>query len=65
MKIIVTITATEQHDTLEAIMIDPCIHIQCGEIDCEECPLHTAAQAFRRAQEDYAKVINKIIIEGD
>ena len=65
MKITTTITAEERDAALDDIMLDPCLHIQCGEIDCEECPLHTAVKALRKAQEDYEKAINKITIKGE
>ena len=65
MKMIFTITTEETSKTLESIMFDPCTHIQCSGICCDNCPLQGVAEALRRAQENYARVINKITIEGD
>ena len=65
MKITTIITTEERDKTFQGIMFDPCTYIQCGEIDCDACPLHAVAEALRRAQEDYAKVLNKITIEGE
>lgn len=65
MKITTTITAEEKNKTLEIVMFDPCTHILCGEIDCDECPLQAVGEALRRAQEDYARVIEKIVVEGE
>ena len=64
MKIITTMTAKEKNNTLDAILFDPCTYIQCDEIYCDGCPLHTVTEALRKAQEDYEKAINKITIEG-
>lgn len=65
MKITTTITAKEKNDTLNAIKFDPCTYINCGEIHCDDCPLQDVAEALRRAQEDYERVINKIEIESE
>ena len=64
MKITATITEEERVKTLENIMFDPCTHIKCGEVNCDACPLQGVSEALRRAQEDYARVINNITIEG-
>ena len=64
MKLTVTITNEERSKTLENIMFDPCTYIKCGEVECEACPLQGVSEALRRAQEDYARAINKITIEG-
>lgn len=64
MKIVTTITADEKNNTLDGILFDPCTYIHCGEIDCNDCPLHTVTEALRKAQEDYEKAINKMIVKG-
>lgn len=64
MKITATITAEERKKTLENILFDPCIHIKCGELDCDACPLQGVSEALRRAQEDYVRVMDHITIEG-
>ena len=64
MKITTILTAEERDKTLEGIMFDPCTHIQCSEISCEACPLQEVGAALRRAQENYARAINNIAIEG-
>ena len=64
MKMTITITEEEVNKTLESIMFDPCTHIQCSGIHCDSCPLQTVSEALRKAQENYAKAINKIAIEG-
>ena len=64
MKIITTLTAEEKKKTLDMILFDPCTHILCSEINCDECPLQNVAFALRKAQEDYENTINKIKIEG-
>lgn len=66
MRITTTLTAKEKNKTLENVMFDPCTHIQCNEIDCDECPLREAGEALRRAQEEYARVLEKIaVVEGE
>ena len=65
MRITTTLTAKEKNKTLEGVMFDPCTHIQCSEIDCDECPLQAAGEALRRAQEEYARVLDKIVVEGE
>ena len=65
MKITTIITAEERDRTLEGIMFDPCTHITCGEIDCSNCPLQDVGEALRKSQENYARAINKITVEGE
>ena len=65
MKIVAIMTAEEKNKTLKSIMFDPCTHIQCDEMDCDQCPLQSVREAFQDAQENYARAINKIIIEGE
>lgn len=65
MKIITTLTAEEKNKTLESVMFDPCTHILCSEIDCDGCPLREVGEALRRAQEDYARALNKMVVEGE
>ena len=64
MKITATITEEERVKTLEEIMFDPCTHIKCSGVDCDACPLQGVSEALRIAQENYARVINNITIEG-
>ena len=65
MKMTITITQEERDRTLEGIMFDPCTHILCSEMNCDSCPLQNVAEALRRAQENYARVIDKIAIEDE
>lgn len=57
MKVSVVITKAEKDSTQQLIFRDPCTYIECGEIDCDVCPLHGAAKALRKAQEDFDKVL--------
>ena len=65
MKITITITEEERDKTLNDIMFDPCTHMQCSKILCDSCPLQSVGEALRRAQENYAKAINEIAVEGE
>ena len=60
MKISVTLTKEEKNKTQELIFVDPCTHINCGIIDCDNCPLHEVAVALRKAQESFSKVLQSI-----
>ena len=50
MKIQITITKEERDCTKHIIMVDPCFHIKCGQIDCEQCPLRENVEALRKEQ---------------
>ena len=63
MQITITITKEERDNTENIIMADPCAHIQCGQIDCEDCPLRENARALREEQERFMKVLNEIEVE--
>lgn len=65
MKMTITITKEERDKTLNDIMFDPCFHMLCSGIHCDSCPLQTVTEALRRAQENYARTINEIPIEGE
>lgn len=60
MKISTTITKEEKNNTDNSILKDPCAYIECGDIDCDVCPLHEAAVALRKAQENFCKVLYSI-----
>lgn len=63
MKISVTISKEEKNETENVILKDPCAHIECGEIDCETCPLHKSAVALRKAQDDFMNTLYSITEE--
>lgn len=63
MKIQTTITKEEHAKTLNIIMVDPCTHIKCGQINCEVCPLRENAEALRKEQEKFMRALNEIEIE--
>lgn len=65
MKIQTTITKEERDNTKNIIMVDPCTHILCREIDCHECPLRESAEELRKAQEKFMRVLNEIEVEKD
>lgn len=60
MKVSVTITKEEKNRAESAIMIDPCMHIECCEIDCNSCPLREAAEELRKAQDNFNKILQSI-----
>ena len=63
MKITTTITPEEQINTVKTINVDPCSHILCGMIDCEICPLRETAEALRKAQNAFLRVLDEIDVE--
>lgn len=63
MKIV--LTKEEIKEVNENIWVDPCAFIECGDISCDHCPLHEAAVEFRRAQENFVKLVNKLDTEGE
>lgn len=65
MKIQITITEEERKNTTNIIMVDPCSHILCGQIDCEKCPLRENAEELRKAQERFMRALNEIEVEKD
>ena len=65
MKIQITITKEERDNTTNIIMVDPCRHINCGQIDCEQCPLRENAKMLRREQENFMRVLNEIEVENE
>ena len=58
MKIAITITKEERTKTYNAVYIDPCRDIECVGIDCDECPLQSAAEDVRKAQETFINILN-------
>ena len=65
MKITTTITLEEQIQTVKAVNVDPCAHILCGAIDCETCPLRETAEALRKAQNAFLRVLDEIDVEAE
>jgi hypothetical protein len=63
MKIQITITKEEHDNTTNIIMVDPCSHILCGQIDCDKCPLRENAEALRKEQERFMRALNEIEVE--
>ena len=66
MKVITKVSMTEQEreEVLDHIMKDPCGPIDCSGLVCDSCPLQGVSIKLRKAQEDFAKVINQIEGEG-
>ena len=62
MKIQITITK-EEHNRTANIMANPCAHIECGQIDCEICPLREYAVELRKSQERFMRALNEIEVE--
>lgn len=60
MKVSVTISKEEKNETENVILKDPCAHIECGEIDCNSCPLREAAEELRKAQDNFNKILQSI-----
>ena len=65
MKVIVTMTKKEKSRVLDRILFDPCEHIECGSVDCEQCPLHKVVVNLRDAMDNFSEVIDKIPTEGE
>lgn len=65
MKITITMTKEEKNNTENAILVDPCAHIQCSSIDCERCPLQAHVQKLREVQEDFLKALKMITVEEE
>ena len=63
MKITTTITLEEHAKTVNIVNVDPCTHILCGTIDCETCPLRETAEALRKAQNAFLRVLDEIDVE--
>ena len=59
MKIQITITEEERKNTADIIMVDPCYHIKCGQIDCEQCPLRENAEILRKEQKKFMRTLNE------
>ena len=64
MKISTTITQIEVEATKTMLNFDPCTHIQCGELECANCPLHECAEELRKAQTRFEQILDEIDIEG-
>lgn len=60
MKVSITLTKGERVLTDDLITKDPCSHIECGNIECDVCPLRETAEALRKAQNDFYKVLHSI-----
>ena len=65
MKIEITLTKAEKDETIDLVVFDPCVAIDCSEIDCVDCPLHNAAVGVRKAHEVFINVLNKLRVEGE
>lgn len=63
MKINITITESELLNTINAIYVDPCAHIECANVNCENCPLQVAAEECRKAQDKFIDIIKGFSIE--
>lgn len=63
MKINVTITEAELLNTINTVYIDPCAHIECASVNCDNCPLQVAAEECRKAQEKFINIINSFSVE--
>ena len=63
MKINITITEAELLNTVNTVYIDPCTHIECAGIDCDNCPLQAAAEGCRKAQEKFLNILNGFSVE--
>ena len=58
MKVTVAITKKEHTNTYNLVWFDPCEHIDCTAIKCENCPLREVAVKLREAQAEYMKVVD-------
>lgn len=65
MKIAVTMTKEEKKRVLDQILFDPCEHINCADVNCNQCPLHEAVVRMREAIDNLDNVIDSIPIEGE
>jgi hypothetical protein len=63
MKIV--LTKEEIRETNEKVSVDPCAFIECSSISCELCPFHEAAVEFRRALDNFIKIVNSFDTEGE
>lgn len=65
MKISITMTKEEKKKVLDQILFDPCEHINCADVNCNQCPLHEAVVRMREAIDNLDNVIDCIPIEGE
>ena len=65
MKIAVTMTKEEKKKVLDQILFDPCEHINCADVNCNQCPWHEAVVRMREAIDNLDSVIDAIPIEGE
>lgn len=65
MKITVTLTQKERTETIDRLDFDPCSRIQCANIDCENCPLRESAEAVRKAQNTFLRLLDEFEIEEE
>ena len=63
MKINITITKTELRNTKNIVYVDPCTHIECAGVDCNNCPLQVAAEECRKAQDKFINILNSFSVE--
>lgn len=63
MKINITITEVELQDTINAVYVDPCINIDCADIDCDNCPLQVVAEEYRKAQDKFVNKLKSFSVE--
>lgn len=63
MVITTTITLKEKKETIDRLDVDPCSRIECANIDCETCPLREAAEAVRKAQNTFLRLLDEFEIE--
>lgn len=63
MKINTTITEVELLNTINTVYVDPCAHIECADINCDNCPLRVAAEECRRAQDKFLDIVKSFSVE--
>lgn len=61
----IVFSKTEVNNTIEDVVVDPCAHIECGDLDCGFCPLREHAEALRKAQNQFEKALVAIEVEGE
>lgn len=57
MKATIVLESHEKEALKKICDTDPCEKINCGIIECEDCPLHAAAVAFNEARHSLRAVV--------
>ena len=65
MKIAITMTKGEKNRILDQVLFDPCEQVECKNIECEQCPLHSAVVSLRKAMDKFDEVVTAIPEEKD